>query len=278
MISNILPSAVGNAIQVWLQPIASAVRWVLLRNMTGVFTGPSDPSATLIYSGSDLTFIVDIESLTNGTPYYYGIFYFDGTNWTAGAVASATPNSTYVDQAVDVLSVVRDRLDYGLQNEITIGALTPESGVIQVLNAPPIFEETNFPVVTVHVTSDGSGDRAVGEIIFPDEFDPAAGLWDESEGWLARVHLTIVGWSKNPDERIALRKALRKIVIGNLGVFDSVGMETVEFSQQDVDELSAYPAPIYQSMCSFSCEAPAGVSAAVGPINEIAPTTITTVF
>jgi hypothetical protein len=146
------------------------------------------------------------------------------------------------------------------------------------LNAPPVFEETNWPVITVHVASDGSGERAIGDLIFPDAFDPVAGLWNESQGWLARVQLTVVGWSKNPDERIALRKALRKIVIGNLEVFDSVGMIAIDFSQSDVDELSAYPAPVYQSMCSFSCEAPAGV-AVTSDLIAVSPTvTVTPVF
>lgn len=278
MISNILPAAVGNAIKIFLAPPASAVSWILLRNLSGAFAGQNDPSAALIFSGNGETYFLDAFGLVNGTRYYYGVFYFDGGAWTPGNVASATPNVSYTDQSVDVLSVVRDRLDVGLQNEITLGTLTPACGVIAVLNAPPVFEETNWPVVTVHVTTDASGDRAIGEVLFPDAFDPVTGLWSESQGWLARVQLTIVAWSKNPDERIALRRALRKIVIGNLEVFDSVGMLNIDFSQQDVDELAAYPAPVYQSICTFSCEAPAGVADMTGQFTDAPQTTITPVF
>jgi len=278
MISNILPAAVGNAIKIFLAPPASAVGWILLRNLSGAFAAQNDPSAATIFSGNGETYILDVFALVNGTRYYYGVFYFDGAAWTAGNVVSATPNVSYSDQSVDVLGIVRDRLDVGLQNEIALGTLTPACGVIAVLNAPPVFEETNWPVITVHVASDGSGERAGGDLIFPDAFDPVAGLWNESQGWLARVQLTVVGWSKNPDERIALRKALRKIVIGNLEVFDRVGMIAIDFSQSDVDELSAYPAPVYQSMCSFSCEAPAGVAVTADLLAESPNVTVTPVF
>jgi hypothetical protein len=278
MISQIVPAAVGNALQIFLAPPADALSWRLLRNETGVFADQSDPAAVCLYGGNDLTCVMDSDCLVNGKPYCYCVFYCDGAEWAASAVVWATPASTYTDQSVDVLSIVRDRLDCGLQTEILLGNLSPSSGAIAVLNAPPVFEETSWPVVTVHLTSDASGERGIGELLMPDAFDPVSTQWRETQGWLARVQLTIVGWSKNPDERIDLRKALRKIVIGNLDVFDSVGMVRVDFSQQDVDELSSYPAPVYQVMCTFSCEAPAGVSASAAPTGEVANPIIHPVF
>jgi hypothetical protein len=260
MISQIVPVAVGNALKIFLEPPVSAISWRLLRKDSDTFVDQDDPAAVCIYGGSDMTCVMDIHCLINGEPYCYCVFYFDGAAWTPSATVIATPGSSYADQSVDVLSVVRDRLDFGLSNEILLGNLSPASGFIAVLNAPPIFEETTWPVVTVHLTSDGSGERGIGELVFPDELDPESGQWAESQGWLARVQLAVVGWSKNPDERIALRKALRKIAIGNLEVFDSVGIVNIDFAQQDIDDLSGYPAPVYQVMCTFSCEAPAGVS------------------
>ena len=270
MISQIVPVAVGNALKIFLEPPADAIWWRLLRNDSGVFADQADTAALCIYSGGDLNCVMDAHCLVNGTQYCYCAFYFDGVSWTPSATVCATPESTYADHSVDVLSIVRDRLDCGLQIEVQLGNLSPSSGAIAVLNAPPIFEETNWPVVTVHVTSDGSGERAVGELVLPDEFDFDAAQWRESQGWLARIQLAIVAWSKNPDERIALRKALRKIVMGNLDVFDGAGMIRIDFSQQDVDELSSYPAPVYQAMCTFSCEAPAGVSQNAGLTGELA--------
>jgi len=55
-------------------------------------------------------------------------------------------------------------------------------------------------------------------------------------------------------------------------------MIAIDFSQSDVDELSAYPAPVYQSMCSFSCEAPAGVAITADVIAESPTVTLTPVF
>ena len=278
MISQIVPVAVGNALQIFLEPPPDAISWRLLRNESGTFANQEDPAAVCLYRGDDLTCVMDSHCLVNGTSYCYCVFYFDDTEWTPSAIVSATPGSTYADQSIDVLSVVRDRLDCGLQNEILLGNLSPSSGVIAVLNAPPIFEETSWPVVTVHVTSDSSGERAIGELVFPDEFNAVSSQWSETQGWLARVQLAIVGWSKNPDERIALRKALRKIVIGNLDVFDSAGMIQIDFAQQDIDELSSFPAPVYQAMCTFSCEAPAGVSQTAALTGDLANPSINPIF
>jgi hypothetical protein len=260
--------SVGNALKIFIEPPTGTLSWVLLRNTTGTFPSYNDVNSTVIYSGQDDECITDINGVINGTLYHYCEFDWNGTVWAPSATASATAAHTYTDQSVDVLSIVRDRLDCGLQNEVSLGNLSPASGVVPTLNAPPQFEETPWPIVSVHVTSDGSGDRGIGEVFGVDEQNTLSGLWDESEGWLARVQLTIVGWSKNPDERIALRKALRKIIIGNLGIFDAFGLINIDFSQQDIDDLSGYPTPVYESMCIFSCEAPASVSDTVGVIGS----------
>ena len=278
MIKQILPITIGNALKIFLSPPSSAVAWRLLRNNTGTFIDENDPAASVIYDGTQLNYIVDYQQLFNGTTYFYCLFSFDGAVWTNSAVVSAIPSVSISDDCVDVLSVVRDRIDDGLQNEVQNGFLSPQTGQIPVLNAPPVFEDTNWPLVTVHVTSDGSSERGIGEMFSPDLFDTETQMWGEFEGWLAHVQLTIIGWSKNPDERINLRKALRRIILGNLPVFDSFGIVKIDFSQQDIDELQAYPAPVYQSMGTFSCEAPAVVSASYKQITDIAPLSVSTIY
>lgn len=268
MISNIIPSAVGNALKIFLAPEVGALKWVLLRNLTGTFPSYNDVNSSVIFSGTDEVCLIDGEDLVNGTTYYYCEFDFDGSTWTPSAVVSAVPASTYIDQSVDVLSLVRCRIDFGIQQEVLLGNLSPKSGVIEVLNAAPVFDETNWPVVSVHVDADASGERSIGEQVFGDDFDPIAGIWSESQGWLAQVRLNIIGWSKNPDERIALRKAIRKIILGNLDIFSGYGLIQIATSQSDIDELSAYPAPVYESACSFSCMAPAGVADTVDAITD----------
>lgn len=263
------PLSVGNAIRVILDPPDGSLYWRILRNTTGTFSGEADPSSMLVYEGVE-NFAVDTGSLQNGTPYYYCAFYWNGSTWAADTAASCTPNATYQDSSTDVLSVVRDRIDAGLQVEIARGTLVPQSGEIKVLTAPPFFQDTRWPVVTVHLLSEAPAERGLGEVLVPDNFDFSDGEWNEGEGWLARVQLAVIGWSENPDERISLRQALRRLIVANLSVFDSKGMIEIEFSQQDVDAISGeYPAPVYQSAGTFTCTAPILVGDQVDEITDV---------
>jgi len=275
MIAMILPLSVGNALRVFLEPPANAQKWRLLRKGADTFTDQNDPNALLVYEGAD-TVIVDAAYLQNGTLAFYRAFYWDGSTWTASATASGTPNATYRDGSTDVLSVVRDRLDAGLAVEVQRKTLIPQSGSIQVLTAPPVFEDTRWPMVSVHLLHEAPANRAIGEQLIADEFDSELGRWGENEGWLARVQLAVIGWSQNPDERIALRQVLRRLIVMNLPVFDSNGMVEIEFAQQDVDAVSGeYPAPVYQSAGTFTCMAPVIVGDQVDPITDVQVTATT---
>lgn len=251
------PLSVGNAIRVVLQPPSDALYWTVLRNTTGQFPGVEDPSSQLVYTGKMIA-PLDFSDLQNGTTYFYCVFYWNGSSWTAAAPMSAEPAVAYIDSSTDAMSVVIGRLQAGVMNELDAGRLTANSGVIQVLSAPPIFNDTRFPVVTVHLISEAPAERGVGELLVgdqPDLINPS--LWDVSNGWLARVQLAIIGWSQNPDERIALRMALRRLMVANLPVFDAAGMVEIDFNQQDVDAISGeYPALIYQSLGTLTCMAP----------------------
>lgn len=269
MIAMLQPLSIGNAIRVILDPPAGSLRWRILRKVSDTFTDQSDPGALLVYEGTENT-ALDTVSLQNGTPYFYRPFYWNGTAWTSSTSASGTPNATYEDASTDVLTIVRDRLDAGLQVEVQRQTLVPQSGSIPVLNAPPVFQDTRWPVVTVHLLVDAPAERGLGEVLEPDAFDLPAGLWDESEGWLAHVQLAVIGWSQNPDERIALRQALRRLIVANLSVFDASGMIKIEFSQQDVDAVSGeYPAPVYQTAGTFTCMAPVIVGDQVDEITDV---------
>jgi hypothetical protein len=163
-------------------------------------------------------------------------------------------------------------LDVGIQNEVAAGRLTPgeeAKGVIKVLTAPPIFEQTRFPVVVVHLTIESPGDHGIGEVIGEDGQD-VDGMWNETEGWLANTTISIVGWCLNPDARIAMRKAIRRLVIGNLQVFNAAGLREIELSQQDTEDLTGtYGAPVYWSECTFSCISPVAVSGQVPQVKDI---------
>lgn len=275
MIQMIQPLSVGNSLRVYLSPPAGSVEWRVLRKTSDTFTDQNDPNAFLVYEGSENT-VVDYQNLSNDTTYYYRAFYFNGTVWTASATATGVPATTYSDISIDALSIVRDRIDYGLQAEVAKGTIVPPKyGAIEVLTAPPIFEDTRWPVVTVHLQNEGPQVRAIGEMIESDLFDAIAGNWTEHEGWLASVQIAVVAYSLNPDERIELRKALRRIVVANLPVFDSAGMVQIEFSQQDTEDFQAYNAPVYFSMGTLTCLAPVRVTDQVAPITDVSLTVIT---
>ncbi len=265
------PLPVGNALKVFMDPAEGAIQWALMRNTTGVFVGPVDPLSTLVYAGDQATYVVDVKKLVNGIEYSYCLFStLDGENWTAGPVFTATPNAIYGDQSVDALTIVRDRMAAGMAVEVSRGVLKPATQQIPVLNAPPAFDDTRWPMVSVHVTSDGPVERGIGESIGSDDWDPDSGMWKQGEGWMANTVLAIVGWSKNADERISLRQAMRRLIIANLPVFDALGMLRIDISQSDQDYVSGeYPAPIFSTMCSFSCLAPAFITDEVPVVTEI---------
>ena len=272
MISLIQSIAVGNALRVFLEPPASAVNWRLLRKLADTFTGPDDAEAIKVIDGTDKT-VLDANGLYNDTAYYYRPYYWNGSAWTAGVTRSGIPAATYQDATHDVLTFVRDRIDVGLQVELKRGTIKHQNNRVPVLTAPPVYEETRWPVVTVHLQNESPGENGVGQQVLPEFFQSDVGEWNESEGWLAHTQIQIICWSQNPDERIALRKILRRILIANLPVFDQQGMVQVVLSQQDSEDFS-YSAPVYQAINTFSCMAPVLVSSFVGVIREVNSTNL----
>ena len=265
------PLAIGNALSIeFVEPYGTEmVR--LLRNQTGVFAGPYDPASTLVYADADVdTAAYDSSGLKNGQTYSYQAYYWLSGAWVPDTVATGIPGVSLIDASVDALSIVLNRLTTGMQNEVASGALVAgKSGVIAVLSAPPIYEETSFPLVTVQQRIEERAVSAIGESIGTDAVDESTGNWSATEGWLANTVLTVTGWTLNPDVRIALRKALRRQVLGNLQVFYSYGLREVEFSQSDADELESYNAPIYQTVGTFKCLAPLIVGDTLPPITEV---------
>lgn len=265
------PLHIGNALRVFIEPPAGAVMWKLLRKGSATFSGHDDPSALLVHQGAE-TVLVDSQALQNTVMQFYCAFYTtDSVNWTASNVANGTPDAIYEDHTTDVLSNMRERLEAGLLVECQRGNFQTELGYIQVYTAPPSLEQSlRFPLVTVHLEDESSGDRAMGESISGDEFDQVGFDWNESDGWLANVRLTIIGWSLNSDERMELRKAIRRIIVGNFPVFDGYGWVMPSLSQQDMDAVNGeYPSPMYQTMNTFSCTAPVRVSGSVDAISAV---------
>jgi len=271
MISMVQPLHVGNALRLFIEPPVGAVEWKILRKGNGVFSGHNDPAALLAYQGDDRV-VIDIASITNGVMQFYCPFYTtDKVTWTAGAVASGTAHADYEEHTTDVLTYLRDRLEVGLKEECDRGTFATELGYVQVYTAPPSMErDLRFPLVTLHLDNEEPSERGIGDVISGDVFDSVGFDWQESEGWLAGVRVTVIGWSLNGDERLELRKAIRRLVLANLTVFEGLGWSQVSLSQQDVDAVNGeYPSPLYQAMGTFSCVAPVRVGGSVDAISDV---------
>lgn len=264
----------GNAARLILNPPAGATRCVLLRKLADTFTGWNDAGAVVVYDGEPQNAALDWSGLVNGTPYFYRLYALVSAVWLAGETRSVTPAAIDTDQSVDVLAIVRERIDLGLQVEVARGNLNNKNGRIQVLTAPPLYDHTAWPVVTVHVNSDASGDRAIGETMTEDVWHEDSWSWEASEGWLSRWSIGISGWCLNPDERIALRKAIKRIVLGNLSVFNDAGMLTIDLSQQDAEDFERYSAPVYLINGTLTCSAMSLNAALEGAIRDVDVTQI----
>lgn len=273
MISMIAPLYIGNAIRLWIEPPAGAARWRILRKGSSAFSGPDDPDALRIYEG-DSTCLVDVHALQNGVMVFYAPFWTadGGATWTSAPVANGTPSATYEESTTDAQALVRDRLEAGLLVEVQRQNLTNDLGYIQVMQAAPSMErDLRFPLVTVHLDYEEPADRFLGENML-------SGIGDEledSDGWLSNVGMTLVGWSLNADERAELRRAMRRIIAGNLSVFADRGLQQVSIKWQDIDAISGeFSAPVYQVMGTFTCLAPVRVGVPVEAFSgEIIATT-----
>jgi hypothetical protein len=276
MISFAEPLSAGNAVRLHLQPPRGALEWRVLRRPTDDFTGHADAGAVRVGPdyGPRPGSMLDTYKLLNGFEVVYRFYWRDEQGWHAGASRRVTPAATYQGEGPDAQALVRERIALGLAEEIKRGALKPHDGKIHVVTA--IFgapDEKKLPAVSVHLDTDMPAHRFLGEQM---ETEVLAGLGSEtghaSEGQFSRVALNVVGISLNGDERTALRKALKRIVIANMAVFDEAGLYQCEFAQRDDEEPGANGAVLYRANGSFACTAPAVVAWPVTLIRDVVVT------
>jgi hypothetical protein len=271
MISMVIPIPAGNALRLFVQPPAGAVQWRILRkSAVSTFTGATDPDAFIAYEGRD-TVLVDTASLVNGVRVNYEIYYtVDGVTWSDGGGAYGTPDATYEEQTSDVLTLLRARLEAGLQVELLRGVVRNDLGYIPVLLAPPSTDgQTQLPLVTLTLESERPSDRSIGECIGGDEFDSIGNDWADGDGWMAEVRVQVIVWSLNPDERNDMRMAIRRVILANLTVFSDQGLVLPSLEASHVDDPESFGAPIYEVVGTFTCTAPVRVGKRVDAIADV---------
>lgn len=266
MISFIAPHVSGNAIRLLLLPPKPADAWIVLRKNTDTFTDVEDPDAFVAYAGLERYFL-DTKGLMNGETVFYRAYYFIGIMLIGETASySVTPGSSFIFQSVDAISIVRDRIDLGLQELIERGILQHPRNLIPVMIASPLIEDTLLPVVTVHLISESSELRGIGEMVETEIYGIGD---DEIEGWYSRYHLEIVGWSLNSDQRKLVRNAIKHVLIANLPVFDFYGFYTVELQFSDHEDFQTYQAPMYMVNCAMQFLAPSVINIPQNLINDV---------
>lgn len=258
MITLILPQSCGNALHVFLQPPAGATAWQVLRlPRSGIKDDMSDPDALIVYEGDNVAFI-DHYALQNDVRYFYKAFFYVGGVWVPSNESYGTPMATYQEASTDVLQLLRDRLEAGLAVEVERKTLINELGYIQVFTAPPQMENNlMLPCITLSLESEEPSDRFIGDTINVEYLDEEDGMFTEQAGWLADVNVSITGWSLNPDERLELRKAIRRVIVANMTVLAAAGITLPRLSLSTEDAVSGeYDSPMYLVVGNFNCTAP----------------------
>lgn len=269
-ISTLLPLSCGNAVRLVLTPPAEAWFWRILRRTADAFTGPDDAGAVRVAEDSTNAVVLDVQALSNGTPYYYRAYFWDGASWTASPSQSAIPAATYQGDDRDPRAILRDRLAAGLAVEIARGALTPAAGSIPVLTTP-IATLGAVPLPAVSVGLESVASLSLSKNISSDQRLPAGG-WRETSGWVDKITLAVVGVSGDAEERHALQRAIRRVILVNLPVFEALGLDQIEFSQSDDEDLISAAAPLYRTTGHFDCVAPSVVSDTVGSVADVVST------
>lgn len=260
MLTSAQAMPVGNAVRLELSPADGIVYSKVLRKASLPFTGANDAGATVIAAATFETELLDLAP-NNGTLYYYKDYGWNGSAFVDDGEdpVSVTPAATYIPGGPDVRDVIKQRIEIGLKQEIARGLLVirPHAGAasatVEVLTAPPVFDESKWPVVSVHLQADASTDRSVADEL----------TGNEDEGWLSTYTVNVTAWSMNPQERHLLHKAVKRLLQANAAVFAMLGINELDVRAEDVDYVSGeYAAPVYCSSFTLTCKAAAYVSPA----------------
>ena len=276
MISRLFPLMVGNAVRVFVTPPRHANCWRVLRRTADAFTGPNDTGAVVVADLCQDNVILDTTDLVNGTAYFWRDYTSvdGGMTWVdSGVSATATPAATYEDTSSDPQSLVIERMILGMAVEVAKGNLAPAEGIVPVYSAPfGVADAMTFPCISIHADNTSGSDRVLSDD-FGELGADLSGNWTDSEGWLQRTRLAVIGVSLNADERMALRKAILRVILANMPVFADAGLITPTFVQSDSEDLlGGSNAPLFRTNGTFECVSTAAVFAPVAPVTSISVT------
>jgi hypothetical protein len=135
---------------------------------------------------------------------------------------------------------------------VASGRLVPASGQIPVHTAPFWLRDgISFPCVSVHLTSSAQETWFVGEVAAP-PIDNGDGTVTEFEGVVRRTQIDVVAVSQNGDERLELRKAVERVILANIPVFEGLGFSDVTISQADSEDFESKNVPLFMSQTTLT--------------------------
>jgi len=194
-ISFIQPLPSGNAVKLLIVPPALVRKWRVLRSVAPI-TGIGDAQAITVYEGNSRA-VLDIQGLQNGQLYYYAVYNWLSGAWQLDSSSAATPLAAFSGVAPDALLLVRDRLEAALAVMVVNAELYHKQGRIPVLTAPPLTEDAQWPCITVHLQSEQTTERGIGDELMIDFFNEDVFLHAVTQGYSDETPVFIVGMPRS---------------------------------------------------------------------------------
>jgi hypothetical protein len=82
--------------------------------------------------------------------------------------------------------------------------------------------------------------------------DNLDGTYTEFQGWADTSQIEVVAVSLNGDERLALRRAIKRVLQVNLEIFEALGLSDIELSLSDQEDY-AKETQLFMTSASISC-------------------------
>ncbi|MDO8357315.1 MAG: hypothetical protein Q7U76_13070 [Nitrospirota bacterium] len=262
------PFAFGGAVSLaWINPLDLTYDHVkILRKTTDTISGPTDPSAIVIYTGSgnvcapyrgifmpvdDVTLaryrkVLDVVTVGYGTTYYYAIFAcnLDETDISVAALIQArTPNVSAFEE-IDILQLLIDYINPYMNAQIVADSLALRDGqTINVLNGPPLLDCATWPMVSVHLDDDHPSDFSIGDVVGTDDVTGDAVL--HRRGYMSDASISVVGWTDNPDVRKSLYRNLKGCLISVRQLLEQLGFMNIVVSGRYAEDFESYGLPLF---------------------------------
>jgi|GEM_PF-5603228 len=291
---QVTPITFGGGVRVdWLNPTDAAYDHVIiLRKLTNNIAGPTDPGATLVYTGpgwpndefraiinpypvtgeTRYRWVMDTVGLAWATTYYYAIYAANlpETDLSAKISGKAVVPDAATFEEVDVIGVLMDYLPSYLARTIAQGALRVKTEVttIPVTDGPPLLDNIAFPVVSLHLEQDATNNFGLGDRV--GSAGQTGGIVTR-RGYLSSQNLKIIGWAgDNPEVRRSLYRAIKAALTAGRPTLGAYGVINPSLTGAYMEDFESYDMPMFFGVFTLSYTLPTCVVvAATAPLAEI---------